>query len=313
MFNKYDVKEILDEANIDYKESGKNVGAYDVNIDCPFCGSDKHLGIKRHSGQVNCWVCKFSSLTKHPSLQTVIISASGLNPPDVYQIIKNNTLSLLDSVITSEPDIIAEIGPDISIFQDFFNPKQPAWRDKALSYLTKRDFGISEIVKFGLRFCTFGKYAYRIIIPVMFKNKLVSFTTRDFMDRNNEPRYKHLNSSQSIVRLNEVLYGWDMFEGKHLRLVEGPTDVWRLAKTSLGVFKSYLSSAQLSLIVGTKLDSMSVLFDPDAYGRALDAAERLSPFIKKIKIVLLPNDSDVASMSVEDIYREEENTTLFSE
>ena len=40
-----DIKAILGELGIDYKESGKNVGPNDVNIDCVFCGADKHLGI----------------------------------------------------------------------------------------------------------------------------------------------------------------------------------------------------------------------------------------------------------------------------
>ena len=40
-----DIKAILDELGVDFKSSGKNVGPNDVNIDCVFCGADKHLGI----------------------------------------------------------------------------------------------------------------------------------------------------------------------------------------------------------------------------------------------------------------------------
>lgn len=53
-----DVVSMLERARIEVRESGANVGAGWIGIDCVFCGETrKHLGINRDEGFFNCWVC----------------------------------------------------------------------------------------------------------------------------------------------------------------------------------------------------------------------------------------------------------------
>ena len=85
-----DVKAILDELGIDYKESGKNVGSNDININCPFCNAEKHLGISLGSGVVNCWVCEFNNLPKRPSLTKVLSEATGLYWEHIQSVMKEH-------------------------------------------------------------------------------------------------------------------------------------------------------------------------------------------------------------------------------
>jgi hypothetical protein len=50
--------EYLDDKNISYSTSGKNVSSGWIGISCPFCGdSSNHLGINLESKVFSCWKC----------------------------------------------------------------------------------------------------------------------------------------------------------------------------------------------------------------------------------------------------------------
>ena len=55
----FDVISFLEEYNIDYTTSGKNVTSGWVEINCPFCGDDPsyHMGVNLSSGLYHCWIC----------------------------------------------------------------------------------------------------------------------------------------------------------------------------------------------------------------------------------------------------------------
>jgi DNA primase len=166
------------------------------------------------------------------------------------------------------------------------------------------------VEKYHLSFCTDGVYGYRIIVPIYFMGKLVSYLGRDFTDQQ-EPRYKNCKSYEALVRNKELLYGFDDFYLKpkrHAYLVEGCTDVWRIGDGAMATLTNKLHPIQRKLLVELNLDSLTIAFDPGSYSRGLEAAEDLSPFISKIKVLDFDDGKDVADHTLEGILAIEENT-----
>jgi hypothetical protein len=56
---------------------------------------------------------------------------------------------------------------------------------------------------------------------------------------------------------------------------------------------------------------MTIAFDPGSYCRGLEAAEEISPFVPKIKVLEFVGDKDVADRSIEEI-KDIEASTRYS-
>jgi len=309
-----DVKSILDDLGIDYKESGKNVSTSDVNIDCPFCGADKHLAINVRNGKTNCWVCNFEDVNftwngeaKRPNLAKVLVESSGEKWKDVKKAMEEWGW---------EPWVDSNKSPySQSAVCRLPKNTSPAIDDSlALSYLLKRGFGTDTIIRYNLMCSKHESYKARIIIPIYIEGKLVNYTARDYTGHSPN-RYKNAPSFYTIRRLNEALYNYDSAIGKarhkHIYLLEGPTDVWAMGEDSVAVFKSSLSAQQRNMILASGITSVTICFDRDAYSRAVSAAEELSPFMPKIKVIHLDSHKDVADLGRKEILYIEKRTEYF--
>lgn len=293
------------------KLHGKNVGTADINIDCPFCNEGRqHLGIHRTSGVLNCWVCGFDREERRPTLLDLIVKLEGVDYTKAREILKD----FIDEDYEGEEDLYLRAKtvklPDET--ESFFRPKSKRHRNIAMKYLKSRGFDEKTVRKYHLKFCCRGEYALRIIVPVYFQQQLVTFLGRDYYNRDDEERYHNCPLAGSIMRPKEILYGYDNFEGSHLRLVEGVTDKWRIGKTSLAVLRSILSRNQRSMILGLGLKSLSIFFDRDAYSKAYAIAEDLEPFIPALKLIDM-GSKDAADRTMKEIlYLESYKALLFS-
>jgi len=304
-----DVKQILDELGIGYKESGKNVAANDINIDCPFCNAEKHLGVSLRTGQVNCWVCTFEDLERRPTLMKVLTESTGL----YWKEVQNAMLEHGWEPYGYESDKTGS-----SLATKCWLPKEArplvtgSERGKeALEYLSSRGFDESIIDKYSLGYADEGIYRNRIIIPTTLNDKLVAFTSRAYSGIEGN-RYKNSPMFMSSMRIKDLLYNYDSAKNyKHAYLLEGPPDVWRMGDDSMGVFRSALSSSQRRLVLGLRLESITIIFDPFATNRAYAAAADLSPFTRKIKVVRLDGGKDVADRTRGEILELEEKTQLY--
>jgi len=308
-----DIKAILDEFGVDYKKSGKNVGSNDWNVDCPYCGADKHLGINVKNGRVFCWVCEFvdaktivNGEEKNPSLIDVLSEITGERWIDIKRVLDDNGWEEYYPKMKSNdsPETVCKF-PDG--WYEFGSPGS----EKAEEYLSKRGFGQDIIDKYNLVIApSTGYYANRIIIPVFFEEKIVAFTGRDYTGRQN--RYKHSTVKNSSKRMSELLYNYDTARNfSHLYLLEGPTDVWKMGDDSVAVFRSHLSTEQRRLLINLRLNSITIIFDPLATMRAYMAAEDLRPFISKVKVIRLEGIRDVGDMSRDEVLEHEIKSRYF--
>ena len=305
-----DVKAVLDQLGIDYKEGGKNVGSNDINIDCPFCGADKHLGISRNNAFTNCWVCDFSDQEKRPSVVVVLKEASGLSWKEVKEILVDNGMEF---GVVAAAENIDGLAKRCFLPQDS-SPIMSGGAEAraALTYLVKRGFTIGTVNKYKLSVGRENsRFGGRIIIPIYKGEKLVAFVARDYTGKSDN-RYKNSGLFESSERIKNLLYNYDLTYGfEHIYLLEGPTDCWRMGDDSVAVFRSKLSGAQRNLILGMNLKSITIVFDPDATQRAYEAAEELSPFIPSIRVVRLQGKKDVADRTRGDILRLESKTAFY--
>ena len=310
-----DIKSILDELSIDYKSSGKNVGSADLNIDCPYCYADKHLGISVNTGFVNCWICEFEdSYYKskkgdmiRPGIVQVLVEATDASWREVKEILERNGWSSIAS--DSENEMSLSESCSFPAGAEPFTVKS-AEQNLASQYLWSRRFSRDTANRYNLRVAGRGPYSGRIIIPVYLDGEMVCYTSRDYTGE--QDRYKNSFFTDSKLRLRDTLYNYDVarkFDNAHL--VEGPTDVWRMGADTLGVFRSALSRGQRNLIIQANFQSLTIIFDPSATSRAYTIAGELSPFIPEIKVVRLVGEKDVDDLGRKTILSMKEESGIF--
>lgn len=309
------VKDFLLEYNINFKESGKNVAATDINVDCPWCGAELHLGIMRETGILLCWVCNLEGV-KYRTFLSYIMKSERID----YLEAKNLLAAFSDdeeAEYYSQDEDQEEIPTKVFLPKhsySFWNSKKYSRQtEKAYKYLSDRKFDSSTIDKHGLKYCVAGSFAYRIIVPIYFRRQLVNYLGRDYTGK--QQRYDNCKRKDAIVRASNLLYGWDAFvssKSKHCRIVEGVFDSFRFGKTSVGLLKSKLSLQQKALLKAAQIESCSLFLDRDAHGKSYEIGEELEPFIPKIKVILMKDEKDVAEHSLNYLYKLEQETPFNS-
>lgn len=291
-----DIEGFLDDRGIDYRTGGKNVAGNDINICCPFCGEDRfHLGIHKRKGILNCWSCGFEDMERWPSLADLISEIDGIPIYEAIRIARD----LLDDeeYVERKPEKPAEVKLPEEC-ESFINSENPIakW---AFNYLVGRGFGADEILEYNLKFCSWGDYGYRIIVPIYFRNRLVSYLGRDFSGKQ-DLRYRNCPAGEFILANKELLYGYDTLDERaagKLYVVEGCTDRWRLGNDSVAILTNRVSKHQLALLAGLSLNNVVLSMDSGSYAKGLDAAEQLMPYVKGwIKVLRLFGRKDVADL-----------------
>lgn len=116
-----------------------------------------------------------------------------------------------------------------------------------------------------------GPYKLRLIIPVRFDGRVVSWDSRDITDRA-PARYMACPGDQETVPRKHLLYGEDLAVGKTVIIVEGPLDAWAVGPGAVATFGTGFTSHQVKRLKRWK--RRFILYDNDEAGR--EGAERLA-------------------------------------
>jgi len=306
-----DVKYYLDEAGVDYKTSGKNVGSDDINIDCPWCGAEKHLSIHSKKAIMNCWVCSFDDFEVKPNFLDLISKLEDISRFEAYQKIKDLDIEVEDDYRQKEQRAISRSVKLPSGCESILGEKSSTHKSLAVKYLTDRGFGLGISGKYNLSFCATGDYYGRIIIPFYKAGQLVTFTGRDYLNRRGVPRYLTCPVDESILTPKEVLYGLDYFKGSCLRIVEGATDRWRFGDSSVALSSNSISDKQIDLISRIDAELLSIFMDYGSYGKAISIAEELSFKFDSIKVIKMEGGDDVADHTIKRLLEIEQEEKEF--
>lgn len=161
----------------------KGNGAGEVRINCPFCpemgesvDTRQRLGINFITGVANCFNCRWHSRTN--TLAKILYK---LGSADVQ-------IEQEKSILVDDEDIAVTLPEGF----EYLNVKPKVWyHKKAFKYLKDRDIPNWQITAKKLGVTIIGKFAYRIIFPVVHNKQLVGIVGRAWTKTS---KMKYLNS-----------------------------------------------------------------------------------------------------------------------
>lgn len=272
----FDAIKYFESRGIDYHLAPeKNVSRGWVNITCPFPGCDDHswhCGVNPEKRNFSCWKCKsgghvaylIKEIEKSSERKAWKIfesfsggsKTSGLRhhfPP--FQSLTASTKGLVF------PRLVSKDFPRLY-----------------LEYLRKRKFDPDYLInKYDLYAGPkLGSYNYRIIIPIYYKKRIVSFTSRDVTDLSDIP-YLHSRIDHSIIDPKRCIYNYDRVrKGKLLLIVEGVFDVWRIGNGTVCIFGTEFTWEQVEMVLDKEPSEIITLFDSDASDKGYRLASQFN-------------------------------------
>jgi hypothetical protein len=145
-----------------------------------------------------------------------------------------------------------------------------------------------------------GKYKFRLVVPIVYNKKIVSFVGRDVTNQSINP-YLMSGEKDSILSPKHTLYNYDSIAiGGKAILVEGIIDQWKLGGNSIASFGTQVSPQQIAKIKDLKLQKLFILFDNE--DSAQESAYKLSKklWFIDVEIIKLSFHKDPGELSIKE-------------
>jgi DNA primase len=294
-----DLKELLENNNVKIWTSGKNVSKGWIGLQCPFCGdTSNHLGIRLSDYSCRCWKCGKKSLVN------VLMEILEIKYQDAKK-----TIGQLES--PSESTTLQSVGKPKRMpgFEKCEKPGLPIPEEATdafprihLDYLRGRGFNPFKLIsKYQLKAVyTIGPYKFRVIIPIIYQNRPVTFVARDVTG---ESKLKYINASEkNFLNPKDYIYNIDTIPiGGDAVCVEGPMDVWKLGDGAISFLGINHSEKQLFYLLEKKIRNLHIFFDNDTAGKnaATKLAKVAAPFVRSINVVQITHLKDPGELTLE--------------
>ena len=239
-----------------------------VNTPCPFCTGNPgyHLGYDTHGNYFVCWRCGWKATVK--AISTLI----RVSLPEAKEICrkyggKSRSVSIEHVQMNKKPFMLPS--------------RTMPMTDKHKRYLAKRQFDPDYVEKVWRvqgtgpvsRLDTIS-FSHRLVIPIHWENKLVSFQTRDITGKH-FLRYISCPEQREILRHKHIFY--QAIPSKEMSrtciCVEGVTDAWRFGTDAIATFGIKYTKYQVREI-SKRFDRVFVVFDDDP--QAIVQADKLA-------------------------------------
>jgi len=301
MDSKKQLIQIFNSYDIEYWTSGKNVTGESINVQCPFCNDhSNHCGVFLDSLVFHCWRCSTSG-----PFVWLLQRLTGLSQEDCERVLKSSDVnfksSTLDQIeqLTGQEEI-KQVGEHKVIeipFPEYAVPVTSKYTSPVLkNYLRRRNLDKQTLIDNNCQVCEVGRYMHRLIIPVYFEGKLVSYQAAD-MTGKGDVKYDTAPGD-----INDYLYGYDDITSVML-IVEGMLDRWVAGPISCATFGTSLTDRQRTLIEAKELDWLVFCWDRDAYFKAKKEAKYFELFIDKVLVLPLPYGEDPDSLGEEKFFK----------
>ena len=259
-----------------------------INIQCPHCGdTGQHLGIHIEGQYANCWKCGGHNI------EYTIKKILGITTQTLEELLQKYSVryALFNKVNKRQMSV-----------QEVPVPGHPLERMHQ-RYLINRGFDPDELVnKYRITGTgvSDGEWGYRIIIPIIYNGKVVSYQGRAI--KKNMTRYKTLEVDKSAISPKDILFNMDNCRSKRAVVVEGPFDAMRIGDGVIATLGIGMTLAQMELLA-VRYSSIVFLFDPE-----VKAQERA----KKHSYTLL-SELEIQDVSVVDMEWEHDPGSLTDE
>ena len=298
MNNIPELKQYLNEHSISYRETGKNISKKCIGICCPYCSDGSfHGGIFKDTFVFKCFRCGVVNNIKTLSttLTGIPFNSQDTTPlgfdKNPNQINSNHILQNIKNMMNKKEQLVKQ--ETIKCVQF---PNSCISVEKAITYkvnnriklfLNTRKIDIKTAIKHS---CMFSPIMSRLILPVYFEKKLVSWQARA-LNNNSEIVTKYLTCPGSTI--TKYLYGYDGLPAtcNKLFLVEGVFDQWRLEPHvhTIALFTNTLSNFQKSLIIKKQINHLYICLDFGMLQESMKIAYELKPFFSKITVLCIPS------------------------
>lgn len=216
-----DIVALFEKNRIDYKTHGLEVTRGWVNTKCPFCGDSKtHLGYSSKLDLFSCWKCGVKSRDYALSkILNVSIKAAKAISKDYF--IEGSVDSTERREYAKELVLPRNEGCLLKQHKQYL-------KRRGFDYLAlERDYGLVGTGDYSDK--KFGDFSNRILIPIYYKGKLVSFHSRHIYD--DGPKAKKACPKEfEVISHKNLIYGFDSIPGNTIILSEGPFDKFRWNK-----------------------------------------------------------------------------------
>lgn len=283
----FDIRQFLDDFEIEYPKKTQHATKGWVNIQCPWedCGdSSNHMGINLQGNYFHCWHCDRSGPVQ--ILITKLLKV-GLRRAEAI-------------VLEYDNDFIFE--EDDQKLADKVNVKGflTSLPEQHRQYLEGRNFDPDELIrKFKIgAFGTVGRFPHRIAIPVYDDGVLVNLTSRDITGEQEE-RYLSLANEESVVPIKSCVYNIDNCIKDNILIVEGPFDVMRMGGSTSSFFGTTFKTSQVLRVLAKFPKKVFILFDEGADEHAEKLANNFSSFVKHVEVLNI-SEKDPAELSNSD-------------
>lgn len=289
-----DIVQLYMDYGVDFRTEGhKHCRPGWVNTPCPFCISEQghegyHLGYELSSDHYYCWRCGW-----HPALQTIskLINLSETETRGIIKgyglIVSKPPISLTSKVNTKDYRMPSGIGP---------------LEKNHITYLEKRGFNPSQLIRdwhivgTGPMSTLDGlSYKFRIIVPVIWEARAVSFISRDITNKSSY-RYIVCPKERELIHHKHIIYGKQEDWTDVGICVEGVTDVWRFGSVAFATFGIEYTPQQVR-VIAKNFKRVFIIFDDEP--QALNQANKLSGDLKfrGIESKVISIRGDPASLS----------------
>jgi hypothetical protein len=250
----FDWIRFLDTHSIAYSTKGHNVSSGNVVLHCPFCGIQDeglHMSLSTNNRGWRCF--RRPDLHHGKSAVSLVSALIGCSLAQAARICGEDAVNLPEDFMSRVGELLADAPAEdetreLRMPDDLrhFNGK-PSCRP-FVKYLHSR--GYRDLPRFthlfDVRYATRGYFHHRIVLPIRFKGRLVSFTGRTFDPRADTIRYLTLPTDAdktgkwgidaAIGPITDYLLWFDeclQADADTLYLVEGPLDAWKVWQLGL--------------------------------------------------------------------------------
>jgi DNA primase len=296
----------------------KSSGKVELVAQCPWCRKEGKFYLNTATGAYICFSCE----SKGKTIAGLLAEVEGISVSQARARLlrteidfprRRDSLSLRERLaelrgldLDDEPDELV----DIPLPEEFV----PVWNGRRWSfptYLKERGLTRRTAHRFGLGYCTRGRYADRVVCPIVCPGGR-SFTARAITG---DARVKYLNPRGAGG--GRLVYGWEQAAiGADVAIVEGPFDVLNCAQKGLnaiGLLGKALHPNQLSIFgAWPKGAAATVLLDPEAEAEAWGIASRLHGVFDAVFVGRLPAGRDPGDASRTELEEAVEGAEMFT-
>lgn len=253
------ITELLTQAGVPFMTEGHHHCREGwVQTNCKWCGETNFkLGFNLASGRFNCLGCG-----PHDTRAT-LARLLGVPESNVPWVERSNEKGAAAPRKNTQKRTYTPHHAPIS-FPTGTGPLKPIHRQ----YLENRNFDPDTLVRVwkiqGIGHSR-PDWAWRILIPVLDRDKtVINYQARDITDRAPN-RYRSLEDALAPIPIKQTLYGIQYTRPDRVLIVEGPTKVWRLGKGAICTYGTQVTAEQRDLL--RQWPNRFILFDGNVAGK----------------------------------------------